>query len=168
MNRARFALAATLTGACLVAGPALAEQATQAPPMQSVLAGKKFTPPLKGEAQIQMSKATTKKEKDLVVTTFQVKNMSKGPIARLTCDETWYDEKGTVVGGGKGVISGMLQPNEVQTMRVESAWNPKMESNNYNFSHPNGTVKAKQVANLEGADTKEPAAKNATATKKKK
>jgi len=164
MNRARFALAATLAGACLMAGTALAEQATQAPPMQSVLAGKKFTPPLKGVAEIEMSKATTKKEKDLVVTTFEVKNMSKAPIARLTCDETWYDEKGTVIGGGKGVISGMLQPGEVQTMRIESGWNAKMKSNNYNFSHPNGTVKVKQVAKLD--DGKEPAAKNAAAKKK--
>jgi len=168
MNRARFVLAATLTGACLVAGPALAEQATQAPPMQSVLAGKKFTPPLKGQAEVEFTKPETKKEKDLVVTTFQVKNMSKAPIARLTVDVTWYDDKGTVVGGGKGVINGLLQPDEVQTMRIESGYNPKMKSNNYNFSHPNGTVKPKQVAKLEGADTKEPAAKNATATKKKK
>jgi hypothetical protein len=168
MNRARIVLAATFAGACLVAGPALAEQATQAPPMKSVLAGKKFTPPLRGQADIEMSKSTTKKEKDLVVTTFPVKNMSKQPIARLTCDETWYDEKGTVIGGGKGVITGMLQPDEVQTMRIESAWNPKMKSNNFNFSHPNGTVKAKQVAKLEGGDAKEPDAKPATATKKKK
>lgn len=168
MNRARYALAATFAGACLVAGTALAEQATQTPPMQSVLAGKKFTPPLKGQADVEFSKPATKKEKDLVVTTFQVKNMSKAPIARLTVDETWYDDKGNVVTGGKGVIAGMLQPGEVQTMRIETGWNPKMKSNNWNFSHPNGTVKPKMVAKLEGGDAKEPAAKNATATKKVK
>ncbi len=166
MNRARIALAATFAGACLVAGTALA-QATQAPPMQSVLAGKKFTPPLKGPADVEFTSPTTKKEKDTVVTTFQVKNVSKAPIARFTVDETWYDDKGVVVSGGKGIIT-LLQPNEVQTIRIESAWNAKMKANNFNFSHANGTVpKPKKVAKLEGADAKEPAAKNAAATKKK-
>ena len=60
----------------------------------------------------------------------------------------------------------MLQPDEVQTMSIESAYNPKMKSNNYNFSHPNGTVKAKQVAKLEGGD--EPDAKPARRRRKRR
>ena len=28
----------------------------------------------------------------MIVTTFQVKNMSSGPIARLTIEEFWYDK----------------------------------------------------------------------------
>ena len=164
MNRARYALAATLLGASLVC-TVIAAQTTPTPPMTSVLAGKKFTPPLKGAADVQFTKPVTKKVKDLVVTTFQIKNMSKAPIARLTVDETWYDDKGNVVTGGKGVI-GILQPGEVQTMRIETGWNPKMKANNYNFSHANGTVsKPKKVDKLD--DDKEPAAKNASATKKK-
>jgi hypothetical protein len=162
MNRARFALAATLVGASFVAGSALAQTATP-PPMTSVLAGKKFTPPLKGAADVQFTKPVTKKEKELVVTTFQVKNLSPAPIARLTVDETWYDDKGQVITGGKGVIM-LLQPNEVQTMRIETGWNPKMKANNWNFSHANGTVpKPKRVDKLDGGDAKEPAAKNAAA-----
>jgi hypothetical protein len=164
MNRARHALAATLVGASLVS-VAIAAQTTSSPPMTSVLAGKKITPPLKGAAEIQYTKPVTKKEKNLVVTTFMVKNMSNAPIARFTVDETWYDEKGNVVTGGKGVI-GILQPGEVQEMRIETGWNPKMKANNYNFSHVNGTVpKPKRVDKL--GDDKEPAAKNASATKKK-
>jgi hypothetical protein len=168
MNRARFVFAATFAGASLAAGTtiALAQQPKPAP-MVSVLAGKKFTPPLKGQAEVQFTKPVTKKEKDIVVTTFLVKNMSKAPIARLTVDETWYDDKGVVVTGGKGTIP-LLQPDEVKPMRIESGWNPKMKANNWNFSHPNGTVKPKMVAKLDGADTKEPAAKNASAPKKTK
>jgi hypothetical protein len=163
MNRARFALAATLVGAsCLTA--ALAAQTTPAPPTTSVLAGRKFTPPFKGTAEVLFTKPVTKKEKDLVVTTFQVKNMANAPLARFTVDESWYDEKGNVVTGGKGVI-GLLPPGEVQTMRIETGWNPKMKQNNYNFSHVNGTVKPKKVDKLD--DDKQPAAKNASATKKK-
>ena len=63
MNRARIVLAATFAGACLVAGPALAEQATQAPPMKSVLAGKKFTPPLRGQAEVEYHEARQPRRK---------------------------------------------------------------------------------------------------------
>jgi hypothetical protein len=168
MNRARFALAATFVGASLVGGTVIAEQATQAPPMKSVLAGKKFTPPVKGQADVEFTSPTTKKEKDLVVTTFLVKNTSSAPIARLTVDETWYGADGAVVSGGKGIINGLLQPGEVQEMRIESAWNAKMKSNNFNFTHPNGTVKPKKVDKLEDPNAKEPAAKKASTTKKKK
>jgi hypothetical protein len=167
MNRARYALAATLVGATFVgtsAAQATSAAQTTTPPMTSVLAGKKFTPPLKGAADVQYTKPVTKKEKELVVTTFQVKNMSNAPIARFTVDETWYDDKGNVVTGGKGVI-GLLQPGEIQTMRIETGWNPKMKANNWNFSHANGTVpKPKRVDKL--GDAKEPAAKNASAKKK--
>ena len=146
MTRVRCALAATLVGVSF-AGSALALQ-TAAPPMTSVLAGKKFTPPFKGAAEIQFTKPVTKKEKELVVTTFQVRNMSPAPIARFTVDETWYDDKGNVITGGKGVIM-ILQPNEVQTMRIETGWNPKMKSNNWNFTHANGTVKVAKVKTLD-------------------
>ena len=54
MNRARVMFAATLVGASLVAVDALA-QTTTAPPMTSVLAGKKFTPPFKGQADIDFT-----------------------------------------------------------------------------------------------------------------
>ena len=74
-----------------------------APPMTSVLAGKKFTPPIKGQADVEFTKPVTKNEKDMVVTTIMVKNTSPAPIARLTVDETWYDKAGDLVAGGKGV-----------------------------------------------------------------
>jgi hypothetical protein len=163
MNRARFALAATLVGASLVS-TALAAQSASAPPTTSVLAGRKFTPPFKGVAEVLYTKPVTKREKDIVVTTFQVKNLSPAPLARFTVDESWYDEKGNVITGGKGVI-GLLPPGEIQTMRIETGWNPKMKQNMWNFSHVNGTVKPKKVDKL--GDDKQPATKNASATKKK-
>ncbi len=162
MNRARFVVAATLVGASLAAVPAMAQQA---PPMQSVLAGKKFVPPIKGVAEIQILQPVTKREKDMVVTTIKVKNVSNAPIARLTCAETWYDAKNQTVTGGKGVINGLLQPGEISTITIETPFNPAMKSNNWNFSHANGDVKPKKVAKLEG-DDKEPATKTAAAKKK--
>jgi hypothetical protein len=165
MIRARYVAAATLVGAsCFVGGTAIAQQA---PAMKSVLAGKKFTPPVKGTAEIQLAQPVTKREKDTVVTTIKVKNVSTAPIARLTVAETWYDAKGGVVTGGRAAINGLLQPGEIGTLKIETPFNAGMKSNNWNFSHANGDVKAKKVAKLEDADTKEPAAKNASATKKK-
>jgi hypothetical protein len=165
MIRARYVVAATVVGAsCFVGGTAIAEQA---PAMKSVLAGKKFTPPVKGTAEIQLAQPVTKREKDTVVTTIKVKNVSTAPIARLTVAETWYDAKGGVVTGGRASINGLLQPGEIGTLKIETPFNAGMKSNNWNFSHANGDVKAKKVAKLEDADTKEPAAKNASTTKKK-
>jgi hypothetical protein len=163
MKRARFFAAAILVGAAFTATAALAQTP---PPMSSVLAGKKFTPPLKGPADVEFMKPETKHEKDMVVTRIKVRNASNAPIARLTIAETWYDKGGATVGGGKGVINGLLQPGEVQTIVIETPYNTKMSANNYNFSHANGTVpKPKRVDKMSGdKDTPAPAAK---ATKKK-
>jgi hypothetical protein len=168
MNRARFVFAATLVGASFVASLAFAQtQATPDPLTTPTLAGKKFTPPLRGQADVELIQPVTKKDAktNVVVTTIVVKNVSNAPIARLTVDETWYDDKGNTLPGGRGVINGLLQPNEIQTIKIETPYNTKMRSNNWNFSHANGTVKAKKVAKLDGTTGKEPATKTASSSK---
>ena len=166
MNRARLTLAATLVGASLVAVHAQ----TPAAPMTSVLAGKKFSPAFKGQAELDYTKPVTKRDKDMVVTTIMVKNNASGPLLRLTIDETWYDAAGGLVTGGKGIVS-RLEPGEVATVKIETPYDAKMNANNYNFSHANGTVKPHRVEKMPAAGgEKEPAAKPAsktTTTKKK-
>lgn len=168
MNRARNGVAATLVIGLLGGGAAFAGQAKPAPPdLKPILAGKKFTPPLKGQADIELVRPTTKREKDMVVTTIEVKNVSNAPIARLTVDETWYDKGGNTIPGGKATLNGLLQPGEVQTLKIETPYNAKMSSNNWNFSHANGPVKPHMVKSLGGEDEKkEPATKKASAKKK--
>ena len=119
MNRARV-LAATFVSATMLAGGAFAGQ-SQAP-LKPVLAGKKIVPPLRGEANIEFTQPVTKplQGKNLVQTTIKVKNASAEPIARLMVAETWYDGSGAIVAGGRGVINGMLQPGEVQTITIET------------------------------------------------
>jgi hypothetical protein len=162
MTRARLTVVATLVGASFVAAHA---QTPQAPPMTSVLAGKKFTPPFKGQADLDFTKPVTKNEKGMVTTTIMVKNNAPGPLLRLTIDETWYDASGGLVTGGKGVVT-RLEPGEVTTVKIETPFNPKMKANNYNFSHANGTIKPHNVPKLVAASDKEPAAKPAAAKKK--
>lgn len=146
MNRARVAFGATLVATMLTAGTALAQTA---PPMTQVLAGKKFTPPIKGEALVEFTPPVTKNEKGVVVTRITVRNAALGPIPRLTIAETWYDAGGQIVSGGKGSINGLMQPGEIQTITISTPYNAKMKSNNYNFSHANGTVKPQKVAKIE-------------------
>jgi hypothetical protein len=162
MNRARLIVAASLVSASFVA---LHAQTPAAPPMTSVLAGKKFTPAFKGQAEVDFTKPVTKNEKGMVTTTITVKNNAPGPLLRLTVDETWYDAGGGLVTGGKGVVN-RLEPGEVATVKIETPFNPKMKANNYNFTHANGTVKPHAVAKLSAAGEKEPAAKPAAAKKK--
>jgi hypothetical protein len=161
MNRARLTFAATLVGASVVAA-AVSAQTPAAPPMTSILAGKKFAPAFKGQADVEFTKPTTKREKEMVVTTLKVKNTSTGPLLRLAIDETWYDKAGGLVTGGKGVVA-RLEPGEVQTVKIETPYNAKMQANQYMFSHANGTVKTHPVKGFD--DAKEPAAKNASASK---
>ena len=165
MNRARVTIAATLVGASFVA-TALA-QPPQAPPMTPVLAGKKFTPAFKGQAEIDYTKPVTKRDKEMVVTTIMVKNNAVGPLLRLTVDETWYDAAGGLVTGGKGVLN-RLEPGEVGTVKIETPFNAKMKANNYNFTHANGTIKPHAVPKLMAAGEKEPAAKPAAKAAAKK
>jgi hypothetical protein len=163
--KVRFAVAAALASASLVAAHVSA-QTPQAPPMQSILAGKKLTPPVKGLAEVDYTKPKTTRKGPNVITTIQVRNMSAAPIGRLKIIETWFDKSGGTIPGGEGVINGLLQPGEVQTVEIVTPFNDKMNANSWNFVHANGTVKPHLVKAFD--EPKEPAAKTAADTKKKK
>jgi hypothetical protein len=162
MIRARLALAATLMGATLM-GVSLFAQTPQAPPMKSILAGKKFTPPIRGEANVDFVKSQTRREGTTLVTKIQVKNMSNAPIPRLRIVETWYDKDGGLIPGGEATVNGLLQPGEVSMLEIRTPVNTKMSTSMLQFTHANGTVKTHAVKSLDGP--KDPAAKTASATK---
>jgi hypothetical protein len=172
MMRARDAFAAILVGVLGVGGLSISAQTQSAPPsaqppapdLKPVLAGKKFSPPIKGEANIDFVKTPTKREGSTLVTKIQVKNMSNAPIPRLTVDETWYDKSNNLIPGGKGVINGLLQPGEVQTIEIRTPANPNMSTSMLQFSHANGTVKTHPVKSLDAP--KDSAPKSTTAAKK--
>ena len=156
MNRVHFAVAATLISTTMFAGVGAA-QSTLTP----ILAGKKIVPPIKGEALVELTQPVTKPipSKNIVQTTVKVKNASAGPIARLVFVETWYDAGGQVISGGRSAINGLLQPGEIQTMTIETPFNSKMKSNQFNFTQSNGTVKATKVKSLDDPAAAAPAAK---------
>jgi hypothetical protein len=173
MIRARFAVAATIVGASFTAPVLAQDPPPAAPPMKSVLAGKKFTPPIRGEATIDLVKSPTKREGTTLVTKIQVKNTSSAPIPRLKVAETWFDKDGNMIPGGEAVVNGLLQPNEVSTLEIRSPVNLKMVQSQLQFSHANGTVKPHAVKSMDpAAAAKEaaakPAAKPAAKSAKKK
>ena len=172
MNRARVLFAATVVGAAVVGVTTYAQESKpQAPPMQSILAGKKIIPPVRGAADIDYMKEPTRREGSTLVTKIHVKNTMNAPIARLKVTETWYDKKNSELPGGEGVLPGLLQPGEVQTIEVRTPTNPNFNVQMFQFSHANGSVpKPHAVKSLDAPKDatakKEPAAKTASAKKK--
>lgn len=163
MIRARVAFGATIVATLFAAGTALAQTA---PEMKPILAGKKITPPIRGEALVDFTAPVTKREGPNVVTKITVRNASLAPIPRLTIAETWYDKGGAIAVGSKGMVQGLLQPGEVQTVIITTPWTAKMNSNNYNFSHANGAVKPNKVAKIEDPNAPPPAETKAAPKKK--
>ena len=165
--KVQVAVAAALVSASLAAA-GVSAQTQQAPAMTPLLAGKKLTPPVRGQADVDFLQPKSAKKGSDVVTTIKVKNMSSAPIARLKIIETWFDANNATVPGGEGVINGLLQPGEVATVEIHTPYSDKLKSNSWNFVHANGTVKPHKVQSLDAPGTtpaKEPAAKTAAAAK---
>jgi len=170
MNRAGVGFAATLVVATSLFDAAWAGQGAQAPPMKSVLQGKKFMAPVRGQAEIEYMPPVTAREKEAVVTKIAVKNVSTAPIARLAINDTWYDKSGEVLTAGRGVINGLLQPGEVQTITIETPFRPGMNPQQRKslFSHANGDVKVHPVKKFDAPPDQPAATKPAAAATKKK
>jgi hypothetical protein len=142
LNRALLALTLVVV---LFAG--VSAVFAQAPPAQSAPPKAVWINPIRGVAEIQYLKPVIKVEKDgTIVTTFQVKNMSTGPIARLTIEEFWYDKAGNPVSGDKQFLKKPLMPGDVATIVLQTPKNANMNRNSYKFSHQNGDIKPKVVA----------------------
>jgi hypothetical protein len=165
MDRARFAVVATLVGASFASAPGsrLLAQAQKAPEFKSVLAGRKVEPPFKGQAEVEYTQPVTKKNGSNVVTTLKVKNLASAPLARLKVTETWFDKANNIVGAGETTLEKPLAPGAVETITIQTPWSANLVGNGYNFTHGNGTVKPRKVKSLE-----DPAAKAATKPAKKK
>ena len=128
---ARFALAASIAATALLGVELIAQTTTTAPqtapPMTSVLAGKKLTPPIRGEAALEWVDPKPERKGDMVITRMTVKNAPAAPIARLQIDETWYDKAGNNVTAGRGVINGLLAPGEGAVVEVQTVGKAGMQ-----------------------------------------
>jgi hypothetical protein len=140
MNRLSQGLLAVVTVAGLSVLPAAA--AGQDAP-------RKLIAPVRGEANLDITKPNTKVVGSEVVTVIVVRNASTGAIAGLKIEENWYDKAGNAVSGDSYRHPRPLPPGEVISVTLKTPRRPSMDSNQYQFSHANGTVKTKVVPKLE-------------------
>jgi hypothetical protein len=165
MTRARVGFAAAFVATALFANVTPSGQAVPVPDLQPVLAGRKFMPPVKGEAVIEYTSPRTARKGDSVVTTITVRNLSPQPIARLAVNEVWYEKDGGVLTAGRAVINGLLQPREIQTLTVSTPWKAGMGSFQRRFIHAGGDVKLNLVKTLD-VPKDDPTAKPPTTAQK--
>lgn len=120
---------------------------------------RKLIPPIRGEAQLEMTKPNTKLVGGEVVTIIIARNpATSGAIAGLKVEENWYDKKRNPVGGDVYRHKTPLKAGEVITITLRTPKIPAMDTNQYQFSHANGTIKPVIVAKIEGAPPATPAA----------
>jgi hypothetical protein len=154
MNRQKLVLL-TVAGALAVATGSAAAQAGKpaAAPAQGAPAERpRLVAPVRGVAQIGYTKPMVKRgkvgDKDFVITTMQIKNMAAGPIAGLKVDDFWYDKGGNPLPSDSYRHPRPLQPNEVITVTLETPADPRMNRNQWQFSHANGEIKPVLVAKM--------------------
>jgi hypothetical protein len=144
MNRHTHAMLAVASAFLVVVSTAAQQPAPAAG--QAPTAKPRLVAPVRGIAQLGYTKPVVKPGKidgrDFVITTIAVKNMANGSIAGLKVDEFWYDKAGDPVTGDTFRHPKPLLPGEVITITLRTPRNPKMDRNQYNFSHANGDIKA--------------------------
>jgi hypothetical protein len=136
-------------GVLLLATGAVAGQATPAAKPAAPARPAKLTPPVHGEAQLGYLKPVIKRDAKFINTTIKVKNLSSGAIAGLRVDEYWYDKAGNPVTGDTWRDPHPLQPGETVDVELKTPVNPKMDRNQYQFKHANGTIKTKLLTKLD-------------------
>jgi hypothetical protein len=111
--------------------------------------GSAWAETVKGMAELGILSPATKVEGKVVVTTIKVKNLSKGTIVGLKVDEYWYDKDGNPLPGDSKKLSQPLAPGAVSTIVLRTPVSPRMDRNNYVFTHDNGKVHTSVFAKFE-------------------
>jgi hypothetical protein len=106
--------------------------------------------PVKGLAELGSLAPKSKVEANEVVTTIEVKNLSKGSIAGLEVAEFWWDKNNSPVQGtgDRQRLKKPLQPGELATITLRSPRVAGMVRANYQFTHANGQIKLRVLQTL--------------------
>lgn len=149
LSLAGFALVASAALAGQTAKPAVTPPATTTQKPNDEGAPKKLVAPIRGEALLGYLKPVTKQEKNMIITTIRVKNLSAGAIAGLKVDEFWYDKDGNPVTGSQPFRwRKPLQPGEVIDVTLQVPRDPRMNRNQYKFEHANGAIKTQLLGKM--------------------
>ena len=135
----QFLLAVAMVG--LVTGAASAQE-------------RKLIAPLRGEVTLDITKPNTKVVGSEVVTVISVRNPSAtGAIAGLKVEENWYDKGGNPVAGDTYRHPRPLKAGEVVVITLKTPKSASMNSNKYQFTHGNGTIKTNIVPKIDAPAT---------------
>lgn len=150
MKRFAAVLASTLLALSIAPG-AFAQKPTPATPKASEPAAPaKWVVPVKGKATVEFIGTQPKKVGDELVTEMKVKNVSSGPIALLRVDEYWYNKQRETVSAGTVRYGKPFMPNEVIDLTIRCPYNKDIQTNQFMFSHANGTIDPKPVKKFSG------------------
>ena len=154
MNRHSLTLA-TVAALALAASPAAAQQKPAAPAgaaQTAPAARPRLLAPVRGVAQIGYTRPTVKAGKvdgrEFIITTMRIKNLAAAPIAGLKVDDFWYDKGGNPLPSDSYRHPKPLLPGEVITVTLETPRDPRMNRNQWQFSHANGEIKPTLVAKM--------------------
>ncbi len=111
---------------------------------------RKLIPPIRGEATLDITKPNTKLVGGEVVTVITVRNPSTtGAIAGLKVEENWYDKARNPVAGDIYRHPRPLKAGEIVVITLKTPKIAAMQSNQYQFSHGNGTIKTNIVPKID-------------------
>jgi len=106
---------------------------------------RRFVPPIRGTADIEILAPKTKVVGNNVITTMKVRNASTGAIAMLRVDETWYDKAGNAIAGDTYRHRKLFPPGDVIDIELRCPKNSKYFQNQFQFTHANGAIDVKTV-----------------------
>jgi hypothetical protein len=117
------------------------------------LSSAKFVPPIHGIAEVELTKPVTRRVGNEIVTTMRVKNTSTtNSIAGLRVDDYWYNTAGAPVTGNTFRQRKPVQPGEVIEVTLRTPVSPRMDRNQYRFTHANGDIKTTVVPELDASE----------------
>ena len=131
--------------------------ATVAPTVQirSLLSNKgdsRLVATIRGPGQIGYLTPVTSRDGNEIVTTFRIKNVSRGALAGFSVKEFWYDDDGETVTGDAYRMPRPFLQNQVIEVELRVPRNSRMSTNRpsvYDFSHQNGVVEATLFEEME-------------------
>ena len=104
---------------------------------------------IRGPGQIGYLVPETSRERNEIVTTFRIKNISDGALAGFKVDEFWYDDDGDTVTGDSYRMQRPFLVDQVIEVTLRVPQNTRMVNSNYEFSHQNGVVEANLFEEME-------------------
>lgn len=104
---------------------------------------------IRGPGQIGYLAPVTRRERNEIVTTFRIKNISDGALAGFKVDEFWYDDDGDTVTGDSYRMQRPFLVDQIIEVTLRVPNDSRMERSNYEFSHQNGVVEANLFDEME-------------------